>query len=732
MEFEYSNKWHGISKVNINAGDKWEYLGITNKYLNSVFYKIDDGKKDENGYREVSQKEFSILEKLIKDAAGKKGHYRFFDEDFQEMEKQIDEGKIEGLPIRNTEDEEEKEQPQYKEKTATRYGNYIKQDLEDIKNGEADIETIRQKYIENIKKDLKKYHHYDKKFPEDRYQIDVVFNGKYYESFVYDKEYASLKKTDPQKLEHTLDEFMNGNFAAINTIENPVEFLEAYRKRNGGNTLFSALISAYKDGKISSDKIIEYTRTLENKFYDFEKEYKASNPNSKLENDMSFWYGSYFDLQNRTEIYFEQEKQLLYNYADNKFNREQVKDLQKFIKENYNIELNEYIASKIIDLNDRDYSIYEYDFEEIKNYYKNQSKKVIDLYSDPWYSPEKTYDIDKNKIKEMQEAIKETFGEEIPEFAAAHMIRKYLRKHNCTKSFDLEKFKADCISGKLFADKHSKDFKEYMVKAGAVWEGVVENDSLESLEKAAQATEDEYGRYNFDMTKSPIADLVRQSEKMRDKAENELKVTKTNDKITIKNKSTGEERIIDLNYLTSNLDTKHKNSILGALNGFNKISLWEFAIEAKNKIGTDIHYEEYALAEYNVEKDNININTNPNAKEDVDSYTILHEMMHAMMATIIDGKNTLNENLFKELVDTYREEQAIHKEKRLRSNEVNVSNYTYCAENLTEFAAEAGCLWLSGHSNSEYTIAMHFPKSYRLLVQLIEKIRAQKTGRSSN
>ncbi|MBR1460780.1 hypothetical protein IJ596_04020 [bacterium] len=93
MEFEYSNKWHGISKVNINAGDKWEYLGITNKYLNSVFYKIDDGKKDENGYREVSQKEFSILEKLIKDAAGKKGHYRFLMKIFKKWKNKLTKGK---------------------------------------------------------------------------------------------------------------------------------------------------------------------------------------------------------------------------------------------------------------------------------------------------------------------------------------------------------------------------------------------------------------------------------------------------------------------------------------------------------------------------------------------------------------------------------------------------------------------------------------------------------------
>jgi hypothetical protein len=87
MEFEYSNKCNGISKVNINAGDTWEYLGITNKYLNSVFNKIDDGKKDENGYREVSEKELSILERLFKIVTKGTDRKRFFDEHFQEVEK---------------------------------------------------------------------------------------------------------------------------------------------------------------------------------------------------------------------------------------------------------------------------------------------------------------------------------------------------------------------------------------------------------------------------------------------------------------------------------------------------------------------------------------------------------------------------------------------------------------------------------------------------------------------
>ena len=169
MEFEYINKWNGISKVNINAGDTWEYLGITNKYLNTVFYKIDDGKKDENGYREVSQKELSILEKLFKIIAEKTGYNRFFDKDFQEMEKIIDEGQVEGLPKRNSEFVEDNK-PNYIEHVTHHY-SLTKQDLEDIENGKTDIETIRQKHIDKIKEDLKQYNNYDERFPEGRYEV---------------------------------------------------------------------------------------------------------------------------------------------------------------------------------------------------------------------------------------------------------------------------------------------------------------------------------------------------------------------------------------------------------------------------------------------------------------------------------------------------------------------------------------------------------------------------------
>jgi len=446
---------------------------------------------------------------------------------------------------------------------------------------------------------------------------------------------------------------------------------------------------------------------------------------------MSFWYGSYFNLSSRVNSHISALENTQYKYKVGKLDKQQVKDLQNFVKENFNIEINEYIAARIIEQGsvEYDYRTYKYDFEELKSHYKNLDKAHLEYHTQLGrdvveYTKD---DVDKNQIKEIQKMFKDLYNENITEGTAASLIKFDRIGHET--GFNFEKFKQHCLNGKLFEYGRVKDFKDYL-DSRIIWQGVVDNDSIETLEEIAQTTEQEYGRYNFDICKSQIADLARQSDKMRQQADKELQVTKSDGIIVIKNKASGKQRVIDLNKITSNLDENHKQMILDAITGFNKLSLWEFAIEITNKIGTDLHDVKHSLAEYSIENDIININGN--TKEKTDSYTLLHEMMHAMMATVINGKNTTNEPMFKEFADTFNEEQDAYKEKDLRRGSADGSNYTYCAQNILEFAAEAGCLWISGKSNSEFTIATHFPKSYRLFVQLVEKIRAQETGRSIN
>ncbi len=727
MEFTYHDKYKGSVRININAGDTWEYLGINNEYLNSIFNKIDDGKKDNNGYREVSAEELSLFEKIIQKIKGvvDENKYNYLmDDDLEEIDRQISEGIIE-IPKRNNFDVEN-EGFKYKE-SVVGFDVFKEKEVASLIANGADEETIIEIAKSRIIDELKTHHDYDKRFPENRYEVEVIYDGKNYQSFVYDKDFESYKKSDPQKLNRAVDEFIAGNFDAINTIENPVEFLEAYRKQSGGKTMLSALMTGYQEGKISSDKINKLMRQLEKKFEVFENEYKNSTQNSNFGNGMSFWYGSYFDLMSRVDEYFTQEKVIQGRYENNEISREQVQELQKFIKDNYNIEIKEIVAARIMDETARyDYNIYEYDFEELKNHYRNLDEKRV-KYSARWNAPYDRDDVDRNEIKELQKLFKDEYNKDISETDAASMIKSYRRPFK--KGFNLEKLKQDFLNGKIFSKGNVKDFKEYL-EIKVLGSGFIKNDTLETLEAKAQVTEQEYGRYDFDIKKSPIADLARQSDKIVNRAEKEIQITKINDKIIMKNKVTKEKRVIDFNMLTASLDNANKQTLLEALNGFNKLSLWEFAKEATNSIGTFVHDEKHALAEYNVENDNININVK--AKQKVDTYTLLHEMIHAMMTTVIDGKNTHNEFLYKELVDAYNEEQKVHKEKGLRSDSIDGSNYTYCAQNLMEFVAEAGCLWLSGKSNSEYTIATHFPKSYRLFIQLIEKIRTQKTGRSMN
>lgn len=610
---------------------------------------------------------------------------------------------------------------------------FIQYSIEDFKNmsNEEKWKEIQDRYVEKEKSRLRE------NFPENRYDIEITTNGNRFEVYIYDKEYASLKKSNLQNVQQKVEDLLNGNFDVINKIENPVEFLEAYRKKSGGKTMYSAMISAYKDGKLSSGKIVGYLNTLKEKFLNFELDYDEYDPTSKLGSSASAFAGGYGPFSGRVERYFERERDLEAKYKSNVIDREQVKDLQKFIKENFDIELNEIAAAKMLEDCSSKYTISEekvFSYEKIiNNYMLNHFifDNAIGVIRETNYKESKFYnidaDIDDDTVIKLQKAVKDMYNEDITSEEAKVMIKYDMSQSqgNYTKKIlDIEKLKADCISGEdiAFGSECEDYLKNILTYASNGY-----NDSLESLQEVAQITETEYGRYNFDIHKSSIADLAKKSETMINDGEKELSVIKTDDKIVIKNKSTGKERIIDLNMLTSKLDDEHKQTLLNALNGFNKISLWEFAVEITKTVDNDVESWRMALAQYDIEKDKISIG------DKVDSNTLLHEMIHAMMATVIDGKNTSNEPLFKEFVEAFEEEQRIHHdEKRLRNSILAFGNYTYCAENIFEFAAEAGCLWLSGKSDSEFTIATHFPKSYRLFVQLIEKIRAQETGRSTN
>lgn len=188
MDFSYYNKDNELVKFNLQAGIKWDDLNIKNDSLNSIFSKVD------NGDREIiDQDELNILEKLLKKADGilnaaSKNNILENDE-LEEIEKQIEEGKI---TIFKQNQNPKNEERLFKENVTHGREHFTRQEYEDIESGKSDIEAVRQKYIEKIKDDLKKYNHYNERFPENRYEIEVKYNGRYYESFVYDKDTKTM------------------------------------------------------------------------------------------------------------------------------------------------------------------------------------------------------------------------------------------------------------------------------------------------------------------------------------------------------------------------------------------------------------------------------------------------------------------------------------------------------------------------------------------------------------
>ena len=169
MDFFYYNKNNEQVKINIQIGTKWDDLNIQNDSLNSIFSKIDDGD------REISnQNELNLLEKLLNKADGiinAAQKNNVLEKEKDEVDKQI-----------------HNESPNYKEHIShhmTKY--YTNEDWQNVKNPDTKYQVI-EKYKNKIKNDLKKYHRYDERFPEDRYEVEVVYNGRYYESYVYDKE----------------------------------------------------------------------------------------------------------------------------------------------------------------------------------------------------------------------------------------------------------------------------------------------------------------------------------------------------------------------------------------------------------------------------------------------------------------------------------------------------------------------------------------------------------------
>ena len=102
MDYSYNNYNNEEVRLNLKVGDNWDNLNIQNKYLNTIFYKIDDGD------RKISEDELSLLERLLEKSNNLVRRISIFgsnkkkeiskllkDENLKSVVEQIENGKIE-------------------------------------------------------------------------------------------------------------------------------------------------------------------------------------------------------------------------------------------------------------------------------------------------------------------------------------------------------------------------------------------------------------------------------------------------------------------------------------------------------------------------------------------------------------------------------------------------------------------------------------------------------------
>ena len=585
MDFSFSKL--NINQ-NINIGDSWsKYVG-NNVELNSLFQQIDinnDGKVQENELKLLKQL-FSFFdktpeEKVIKTAASQldNGILRVTDNG---IEKLVTSGSID-IPLSNT---------RYKE----------------IAGNPKLFEHIQEEEIEKLKTK------FQKKFPQNNYSIDVSFDGRFYKYSVYKKQVST----------NIVDFFKDSE-------SNPIDFLKQFRQNNG-KTVYAELLDNYKAGNISEDEFRSKLTKMRDKINEYEKNYRSNHNGNAPFIDID-----YDELVHNTNEYFNLKNKFTNDLKNGVFTKEQIDDLQNFVKTKFNVELN-------------DFAIY----------------SILQFYDDDEYNEDQTINFDK--------------------------LKQNIEKKQ--------------------ADKNRTDYLNKVInnKANS------DNRSLDDIATTADIVEQNYEKYDFDINKSKIGDLIAKSKQKNKNAQKNLEVLDNNETITIKNVSTNEKRIINLNKLTENLNSTEQQVFKNSLRNMKPQVIWEFAKEIDTILPKASVLSEGA---YDIKKDAMLVN------EDTTAYSLTHETVHAMMATVINGKNTFNEDISQELKSTYEKELQNYEKAHHRLYEGD----NYCSANIHEFAAEGGCLYLTGDSPSAFTIAQFFPESYRILVKMIEKIQGQETGR---
>ena len=314
---------------NINIGDSWsKYVG-NNVELNSIFQQIDinnDGKVQESELKLLKQL-FSFFtktpeEKVIKTAASQldNGILRVSDSC---VEKLVTSGSIDiNLP-----------EATYRKMA----GNpEITQHIQ-----EEQIEKLKTKFQE--------------KFPQNIYSIDVSFDGHFYKYSVYKKQTST----------NIVDFFKDSE-------SNPIDFLKQFRQNNNGKTVYAELLDNYKAGNISEEEFRSQLTKMRDKINEYEENYRSNH-----DGNAPFIDVDYDRLVYDTDKYFDLKNKFANDLKNGVFTKEQIDDLQKFIKTKFNVELNDFAIYSILQFYDDD----EYSEDQTINFDKlkqNIEKKQAD------------------------------------------------------------------------------------------------------------------------------------------------------------------------------------------------------------------------------------------------------------------------------------------------------------------------------------------------------------------
>jgi len=200
-------------------------------------------------------------------------------------------------------------------------------------------------------------------------------------------------------------------------------------------------------------------------------------------------------------------------------------------------------------------------------------------------------------------------------------------------------------------------------------------------------------------------------------------VIANSNRIVIKNKKTGKQRVLDLNKLTKNLSLEAQIQLKSRLKDYPAEVLMDMAIELdslKTANTFDKMLMDHTAAYYNPISDNITLGVGDQI--DVES-ALIHEIGHAVD---FNGKyvNTAITSSDDNFTKIFEQELRAYKAAGHRQSKGAGDAGCYATSNKKEMFAECYCLLMTGECDSDRDIVKYFPKTLNAAKRILAKIRS--------